>query len=159
MPYSILRLSDHPGWIPAAADWFSEKWGISASVYRESMESATAEKAIPQWYIAVEDGVDKGNTQIVGGLGVIANDFHPRVDLTPNVCAVYTEAAHRCCGIAGALLDTVCRDLHKYGVDTVYLLTDHTAFYERYGWEYLCPVTANGEDRPARMYIHRYAEE
>ena len=41
----------------------------------------------------------------------------------------------------------------------IYIHKKYSYFYERYGWEYLCPVTANGEDKPARMYIHRYAEE
>ena len=29
-------------------------------------------------------------------MGVIENDFHDRKDLTPNVCAVYTEEDCRC---------------------------------------------------------------
>lgn len=155
MSYSILRLTEHPTRIPEAAQWFSEKWSIPLPAYRDSMQEMRPEHAAPQWYIAVEDG----SCVIVGGLGVIENDFHPRRDLTPNICAVYTEPAYRCRGIAGALLDTACRDLHKRGVDTAYLLTDHTGFYERYGWEYLCPVTGDGEDKPSRMYVHRYAAE
>lgn len=31
-------------------------------------------------------------------MGVIENDFHDRKDLTPNVCAVYTEE-YRCQGV------------------------------------------------------------
>lgn len=33
--------------------------------------------------------------------GSIENDFHDRKDLTPNICAVYTEEAYRGRGIAG----------------------------------------------------------
>ncbi len=33
--------------------------------------------------------------QIIGGIGVIENDFHDRKDLAPNVCAVYTEEDRR----------------------------------------------------------------
>ena len=93
--------------------------------------------------------------EIAGGLGVIENDFHDRKDLTPNVCAVYTEEAHRCRGIAGRLLDMAVEELRKKGISPVYLVTDHTSFYERYGWEFLCPVQGDGEDQPSRMYIHR----
>ena len=46
-------------------------------------------------------------------------------------------------------------DLRAKGVSPVYLVTDHTGFYERYGWEYLCPVQCDGEETPSRMYIHR----
>ena len=49
--------------------------------------------------------------RIIGGLGVIENDFHDRKDLSPNVCAVYTEENKRCQGIAGSLLDFVCDDM------------------------------------------------
>ena len=41
------------------------------------------------------------------------------------------------------------------GIDALYLLTSHDSFYERYGWEYLCPVTQEGDDEPSRMYVHR----
>lgn len=33
--------------------------------------------------------------KFIGGMGVIENDFHPRKDLAPNVCAVYTEGLRR----------------------------------------------------------------
>lgn len=80
---------------------------------------------MPQWYIAID-----GET-IIGGLGVIENDFHYRKDLTPNVCGVYVEEKNRCKGIAGKLLHCVCEDMQLNGIDTLYLLTDHTSFYER----------------------------
>ena len=93
--------------------------------------------------------------QIIAGLGVIENDFHNRKDLSPNVCAVYTEEDKRCRGIAGALLNYACADMKTKGIDTLYLLTDHTSFYERYGWEFLCMVQGDGEPEPSRMYRHR----
>ena len=76
-------------------------------------------------------------------------------DLTPNVCGVYVEEAHRCKGIAGALLQSICQDMGELGVDTLYLVTDHTSFYERYGWEFLCMVEETGEPRMTRMYLHQ----
>ena len=91
----------------------------------------------------------------VGGLGVIENDFHDRPDLTPNVCAVYTEESCRCRGIAGKLLNMAVEDLRAKGISPAYLVTDHTDFYERYGWEFLCMVQGDGEPDMTRMYIHR----
>ena len=112
-------------------------------------ECLKGEYAVPQWYVALE------GDRIIGGLGVIENDFHDRKDLTPNVCAVYTEEDRRCRGIAGALLEYVCVDMKKRGIETLYLITDHTSFYERYGWEFLCMVQGDGEPEMTRMYIHR----
>ena len=69
------------------------------------------------------------------------------------------EKEYRCKGIAGKLLNFVCEDMKTFGIDTLYLLTDHTSFYERYGWEYLCMVREEGKNREdeewARCYIHR----
>lgn len=87
-------------------------------------------------------------------MGVIENDFHDRKDLTPNVCAVYTEE-YRCQGVAGSILNFVCKDMKLKGVDTLYLITDHNNFYERYGWKFLCMVQGDREPNMTRMYIHR----
>ena len=65
---------------------------------------------------------------------MIANDFHDRKDLTPNVCALYVEPELRCRGIAGQLLAHICKDMAAKGIGTLYLVTEHTSFYERYGW-------------------------
>lgn len=37
----------------------------------------------------------------------------------------------------------------------IYLITDRTSFYERYGWEFLCMVQGDNEPDMTRMYIHR----
>lgn len=88
---------------------------------------------------------------------MIENDFHDRKDLTPNVCAVYIyiEQKYRCQGIAGRLLDIVVKDMKSKGITPIYLITDHTSFYERYGWEFLCMVQGDNEPDMTRMYIHR----
>ena len=150
MEYTIIRLIDRPKMKNDMALWFHEKWGVPLAAYMESMEAClTGGSAVPQWYAAMEGG------RIIGGLGVIENDFHDRKDLTPNVCAVYTEPDRRCHGVAGALLNFVCADMKERGIDTLYLVTDHTSFYERYGWEFLCMVQGDGEPDMTRMYVHR----
>ncbi len=148
--HTIISLQNHPELADSAAAWFHEKWGVPLEAYRESMaDCLKGESPVPQWYLAVEDG------RIVGGLGVIENDFHDRKDLAPNVCAVYTEPDCRCCGVAGALLRFACTDMKARGIDTMYLVTDHIGFYERYGWEFLCMAQGDGEPELTRLYIHR----
>lgn len=149
--FEIVKLADRPELLDQAVDWFSSKWGVPAEAYRESMEDSM-NAAVPSWYLCLN------GDNIIGGMGVIENDFHDRPDLTPNVCAVYTEPFFRCRGIAGRLLDFVVCDMHAHGIDTLYLLTDHDSFYERYGWEYFCPATSDGEEAPSRMYRHQYGK-
>lgn len=154
MNYRILRLVDQPELKECAARWFHEKWNIPLSAYLESMEECLKkENAVPQWYVAVE------GERIIGGLGVIVNDFHNRKDLTPNVCAVFVEEDRRCNGIAGALLHFVCADMKERGIDTLYLLTDHDSFYERYGWKFFCMVQGDGESNMSRVYVHQMTGE
>lgn len=146
----ILRLADRPELKERAAGWFHEKWGIPLAAYLDSMDACLrGDGPVPQWYLAME------GDRIAGGLGVIENDFHDRKDLTPNVCAVYTEADRRGRGVAGALLRYVCADMEEKGIHTLYLLTDHASFYERYGWEFLCMAQGDGEPEPSRVYVHR----
>ena len=49
----------------------------------------------------------------------------------------------------------MCADMKTKGLDTLYLVTDHTSFYERYGWEFLCMVQGDGEPDLTRMYVHK----
>ena len=94
--YHIMNLREKPQWKQKAAQWFHEKWNVPVDAYLESIEeSLNSENPVPQWYLAVKE------EQIIGGIGVIENDFHDRKDLTPNVCAVYVEEEFRCRGIAG----------------------------------------------------------
>ena len=143
----FLRLSDHPELFPRAAKWFSEKWKIPEKAYLDSMNESLSSD-IPEWYLALSEN------EIAGGLGVIENDFHERRDLSPNVCAVFTEENFRRRGIAGKLLSLVSRDMAEKGIKTLYLVTDHDSFYERYGWDYLTDAKRDG-DKISRMYIHR----
>lgn len=146
--YKIIRVSEELA--GKAAEWFHDKWGVPLEAYRESIsESLVNKTVVPRWYVVLN------GDKIIAGLGVIENDFHDRKDLTPNVCAVYVEEEFRCRGIAGKMLNFVCQDMKDSGIDTLYLVTDHTSFYERYGWEFLCMVQGDGEPEMTRMYIHR----
>ena len=147
--YVFIDLKERPALMKTAAAWFSSKWHVPAEAYLECMEAYLSGETQLGWYLCL------CGEEIVGGLGVIENDFHDRKDLTPNVCAVYTEEAHRVRGIAGRLLDMAVEELRKKGISPVYLLTDHTGFYERYGWEFFCMAQGDGEPEMARMYIHR----
>ncbi len=146
---NIIKIQDHKELVSSAAEWFHQKWDIPKEAYVQSMEECLRGTShVPQWYVVMQ------GAQIIAGLGVIENDFHNRRDLTPNVCAVYVEEAYRNRGTAGRMLAFVCDEFSKEGIDTLYLVTDHVSFYERYGWEFLCMVQGDGEEEQSRMYVH-----
>ncbi len=147
--YAYLTLRERPKLKETAAEWFHGKFGVPTEAYLECMDAYLDGSTEYGWFLCLY------GERIAGGLGVIENDFHDRKDLTPNVCAVYTEGEHRRRGIAGRLLDMAVEDLRSKGVSPVYLVTDHTGFYERYGWEFFCMVRCDGEPGLSRMYVHR----
>lgn len=143
---NIVKLTERRDLKQKAAIWFSSKWNVPTEAYLESMEDSFF-KTVPSWYLCLD------GEKIIAGMGVIENDFHERTDLTPNVCAVFTEPGYRGRGIAGKLLKYVSEDMSAHNIDTLYLVTDHTGFYEKYGWKYLCDVKCDGNET-SRMYIH-----
>lgn len=148
--YKIIKIGEYKELIPEAAAWFHAKWGVPEEAYLESMkESCPNDAATPQWYVILE------HNTIIAGIGVIKNDFHDRKDLSPNICAVFVEPEYRKQGIGGKMLNFVCADFQAMHVETLYLITDHTSFYEKYGWEFLCMVQGDGEATMTRMYRHQ----
>lgn len=149
----IVDLREKPEIEQTAAEWFHDKWGVPTEAYLECMNDYLGGETEYGWYLCLD------GDKIVAGLGVIENDFHDRKDLTPNVCAVYTEEAYRCRGIAGKLLNYVVDDCRTKGIETLYLVTNHIGFYERYGWKFLCMVQGDDEPEMTRMYIHETSEK
>lgn len=149
MDLICINLRQRPQMKSRAAAWFHQKWGVPREAYLRCMDDYLSARTEYGWYLCLD------GEKIVGGLGVIENDFHDRKDLTPNICAVYTEPDYRCRGIAGRLLALAVGELRAIGISPVYLLTDHTGFYERYGWVFLCLAQGDGEPTPSRMYLHR----
>ena len=72
-----------------AATWFHEKWGVPREAYLECMETYLHQETEYGWYLCLD------GDRIVGGLGVIENDFHDRKDLTASSTSTLTSSAIR----------------------------------------------------------------
>ena len=147
--YKYITLRDRVDLKNKVAEWFHSKWGIQTEAYLKCMDAYLNKETEYGWYLCLV------GEKIVGGMGVIDNDFHNRKDLTSNICAVYTEKEYRNKGIAGHLLNIEVDDLKAKGITPIYLVTDYTGFYEKYEWEFLCMVQCKNEPNLSRMYIHR----
>ncbi len=145
--YKIVKIKEAPSLTERAASWFHDKWKIPKEAYLASMEASINGDDVQEWYLLM-DGDD-----IIGGMGVIENDFHDRKDLAPNICAVYIEEDYRGQGLAGDFLTHVVEDNRQKGISPIYLFTDHIGYYERYGWVF--ETMALGDDgKPSRIYVH-----
>ncbi len=132
----IINVRDTSDFIPYLAQWFQKKWGVPMEAHVASMEAACeTTTGIPAWYYILDD-----REKIIAGVGIIANEFHKRPDLTPNICALYVEEEFRGKGLAGELLESVYRHLAKYQISDAYSLATTADFVERNGWEFFSLV-------------------
>ena len=80
---------------------------------------------------------------------------YKRLDEEGNVLPTSTSVTMDNADFRIWMLNMAVEDLRAKGISPAYLVTDHTGFYERYGWEFLCMVQGDGEPDMTRMYIHR----
>lgn len=143
---NIINIRQHPEWLSRAADYFSSRWNIDRQLYTDSMnDSLSTENPVPRWFIML-----RGN-EIIGGFGLIENDFMVRTDLCPWLCALYIEPSERGQRLGEKLLSHGRREAAELGFDKVYLNTDHIGYYEKYGWSYMGGF-AHQSGADARVY-------
>ena len=83
------------------------------------------------------------------------DDIQP-TDLTPWIGFVYTYPKYRGHRYFGLLMDEIERLAEEENVSAVYISTNETGLYEKYGCEYYAEMTdIHGE--PSRVYIRRFA--
>ncbi len=128
----IRSLRENPSALERVIGWFSGHWGNEA-VYRDCMTAClSSDSPLPQWYWLEDDA-----GTVVGGAGLITNDFNARMDLWPWLCALYIEEAYRGRALGARLLDHAKREAVRLGFSDLYLATDHVGYYEKYGFVYI----------------------
>ena len=108
----FIALRERPEIKEAAAQWFRSKLGVPKEAYLECMEEYLSGKTENGWYLCLDGG------KVIGGMGVIENDFHERKDPAPNVCAVFTAAG---AGMKSTIKD-MADSLSFWGVAKIYKL-------------------------------------
>ena len=141
MEFEIKSITDNPHLLEVAAEYFAARWGVSKQTYMDSMtESLNTQNPYPRWYIMMDNG------NIIGGYGIIENDFMEPCGFLPWLCALYIEKDRRGQNLGVKLLDHSRRQAKELGFDHIYLNTDHVGYYEKCGWEYIGDYThQNGE--------------
>ncbi|MCL2397184.1 MAG: GNAT family N-acetyltransferase [Defluviitaleaceae bacterium] len=128
----IVCVKEYPQYLEAAADYFSAIWKVDKQLYVDSMtESLTADKPYPRWYIMFDED------EIIGGCGVVDDDFMADSDFCPWLCALFVDPDCRGEGLGARLLNHAVKEAGKAGLDVLYLNTDHTGYYEKCGWQYV----------------------
>ena len=133
----IVGIRERPEWLDAGVAFFDAAFGggtSSALYYDCIVHSLDTDSPLPRWFLAVD------GDRILGGCGLITNDFISRMDLWPWLCALFVVEEARGRGLGGRLLAHAVAEAGRLGFPAVHLSTDHTSYYERYGWSFL----ANG---------------
>ncbi|MFO7952703.1 MAG: GNAT family N-acetyltransferase [Bacillota bacterium] len=87
---TIIGVRDNKKYLEKATDYFSAKWGIERNIYADCISSSiTTESPLPRWYLMLK------RNQIIGGCGLITNDFISRRDLYPWLCTLFIEENER----------------------------------------------------------------
>ncbi len=130
----LISIRKNPEYKEEAIKYFQSKWANENSkmVYEDCIKNCiTAKNPLPQWYLLLEEN------KIIGGAGLITNDFISRMDLYPWFCAVYIEKDFRGHSYGSILLERAKEDAKGNGFTSLYLCTDHVGYYEKYGFKFI----------------------
>lgn len=128
----IISVRENPEYKDIAIDYISSKWEAPRILYEDCITHCIgAANPLPQWYLLEKEG------QVIGCAGLITNDFISRMDLYPWLCALYIDEAHRGKTYAKLLIEKAKSDAVAKGFHYLYLCTDHTGYYEKYGFRFI----------------------
>ena len=145
----IISVRAQPGCAYAAIAFLQQAWGGGNNeiMYEDCVRHCLGSPSpLPQWYLLVEE-----DDRIVGGAGLVSNDFISRMDLWPWLCALFVEDEFRGHAYGALLIQYLKQESCRLGFLKLYLATDSTGYYEKYGFHLHGEgIHANGEK--ARIY-------
>lgn len=128
---NIVSVRENLEYKDLAIQYFQSKWGNESSnkIYEDCITHCIdAVAPLPQWYLLMD------GEKIIGGAGLITNDFISRMDLYPWICALYIEEDYRGNSYVALFLEKAKEDAKQGGFSSLYLCSDHVGYYEKYGF-------------------------
>lgn len=129
----VISVREQPEYTREAITYVQNAWPeVLPIIYEDCISNCIgAEAPLPQWYLL------RLADRTIGCSGLITNDFISRGDLYPWICALYVDERHRGRAYGSLLLQKSREDCARFGFAHVYLATDHTGYYEKYGFAYI----------------------
>lgn len=129
----IISIREQPDYVREAITYIQSKWpDVLPVIYEDCISNCIGASApLPQWYLL------RLKESTIGCSGLITNDFISRGDLYPWICALYVDEKHRGQAYGSLLLQKSKEDCARFGFANVYLATEHTGLYEKYGFRYV----------------------
>lgn len=129
----IISVREQPEYADKIINYLQNSWNsVLPIMYNDCVSHCiNAPNPLPQWYVLEK------NHEIIGCAGLVTNDFISRMDLYPWLCALFIEENHRGNAYGLILIEQAKEDAKKAGFQKLYLCTEHTGYYEKYGFEYI----------------------
>jgi GNAT superfamily N-acetyltransferase len=126
----IIGIRNNQAYLQKAVDCFTAWWKFDRRIYDDCISnSIKTTSPLPRWYLMLK------NEDIIGGYGLITNDFISRQDLLPWLCALYIEEECRGNQLGSKLLEHAKSEALQLGYKKLYLSTDLEGYYESHGWK------------------------
>ena len=142
----IYSIRERPEYIPAMLESLENHWPACMPWIQKHMEQVRQTDApLPDAYIAVEKG------KVVGGYTLAVKEILWSEDKGLWIATLYVDPAFRGRHLSPVLLAHARRQGGRLGFERIYLASEHSNYYEKYGFFPIGPVAcAWGE--PTRMF-------
>lgn len=84
--------------------------------------------------------------EIIGYCTFLQTDYYPENRYWPWISSIFVDEKYRGQGVCGMLIDAAVGYARSCGFKTVYIPSDMTGFYERYGFRKIDELTNYGGD-------------
>lgn len=142
----LYSIREKPEYIPAMLNSLRDHWPACMPWIKKHMRTVLETKGpIPDAYIAVENG------QVAGGYTLAVKEVLSREDTGLWIATLYMAPGFRGRHLSPVLMDHARRRGGELGYEKIYLASEHTNYYEKYGFHTIGPdACAWGE--PTQMF-------
>ena len=92
------------------------------------------------------------NGKIIGMTSLLKTDYYPLPEIFPWISSVFVEKEYRGRRISEKLIGFAEQYAKEQGFDKVYIPSEHTGLYEKYGYRYLKDIVNYGGGTD-RLYV------
>jgi predicted N-acetyltransferase YhbS len=128
MTLQILSLRENPQLLSECHELVRAYFFDFAHVHKQLDDATGSAEKLPQVYVLTKDGI------VVGLVGMCVNDPIETDEYTPIVGPLMIAESERNRGFGALLLFHARREAAMLGFETVYLVSSHIGYYERFGF-------------------------
>jgi len=144
---AIKNLLEFPEFTNEVSYWIWSEWhkkeGTSLDDIKFRTEHSQGRVDIPQTFIALY------NNELIGTVSLWNNERAFTQNLRPWLACLFVKNQFRKQGVGKVLQSFAIQKAKAMGYNKLYLMTEHTGYYEKLGWKFLenAPLGRNESNR------------